>query len=150
MNHSTSATFAALLGLVFSASTFAATPEDAIKYRQGVFAAQKWNMITMGEVVKGEKPYDKSDFAKRAENLVTLSKMFLEGFTYEGSDKGESKAKPEIWATMEKFKGGAEKLSAETAKLAQAAQGGDLNTIKTQFGDVQKACKGCHDNFRNK
>ncbi len=150
MNPLISTTLAALLGLAFSAASLAATPEDAIKYRRGIFAAQQWNMVTMGEVVKGKKPYDKSDFLKRAENLAALSKMFIEGFTVEGAEKGESDAKPEIWFEMNKFKGAADKLGAETAKLVQAAQSGDLGAIKTQFGDVQKVCKGCHENFRNK
>ena len=81
MNHRTTTTLIALLGLAFSAATLATTPEEAIKYRQGILTAQKWNMSTMGEMVKGLKPYDKEDFAKRAANLALLSKMLLEGFT---------------------------------------------------------------------
>lgn len=142
--------FAAGLGLAFSAGIFAATPEDAIKHRQGIFAAQKWNMVNMGDMVKGERPYDKTDFARRAENLAALSKMFIEGFVAEGADKGESHAKPEVWTMPEKFKARADKLGNETAKLAQTAQGGDWDSIKMQFAEVQKNCKGCHDNFRNK
>lgn len=149
-NHVVSATLVTLLGLTFSAATFAAKPEDAIKYRQAVMAAQGWNMNAMGAMVKGDKPYDKAAFAKRAENLAALNKMVYEGFTIEGSDKGDTKAKPEIWTMMEKFKGGTEKVSAESAKLVQAAQGDDFNAIKAQFGEVGKTCKGCHDNFRSK
>ena len=86
--------------MLFSAATFAVKPEDAIKYRQGVMAAQGWNFGAMGAMVKGEKPYDKAEFARRAENLAALSKMSLEGFTIEGSDKGKSKAKPEFKVFM--------------------------------------------------
>ena len=139
-----------LLGLTFSAATFAASPEEAIKYRQAVMTAQGWNMNAMGAMVKGDKPYDKAEFAKRAENLAALNKMIYEGFTIQNSDIGETKAKPEIWTMMEKFKGGIEKVSAESAKLVKAAQGNDFNAIKAQFGEVGKVCKGCHDNFRDK
>lgn len=149
-NHIVSATVVTLCGLTFSAATFAAKPEDAIKYRQGVMAAQGWNMNAMGAMVKGDKPYDKAEFAKRAENLAALNKMAYEGFTVDGSDKGETKAKAEIWSMMEKFKDGTEKVSAESEKLVKAAQGGDFNAIKAQFGEVGKTCKGCHDNFRSK
>lgn len=145
-----SATLTALIGLTFSASSFAAKPEDAVKYRQGVMAAQGWNMNAMGAMVKGEKPYDKAEFLKRAENLAALNKMALEGFTVEGADKADSKTKADAWTSMDKFKGGVDKVNAESAKLVQAAQGGDLNAIKAQFGEVGKTCKGCHDNFRNK
>lgn len=150
MNYRASTTLIALLGFAFSAATLAATPEEAIKYRQSILTAQKWNMVTMGDMVKGVKPYDKEDFAKRAANLAVLSKMLLEGFTAEGADKGESESRAEIWIMPDKFKAAAEKLNAESTKLAQAAQGGDLKVIKTQFGEVQKTCKGCHENFRNK
>ena len=107
-------------------------------------------MNAMGAMVKGEKPYDKAEFLKRAENLAALNKMALEGFTHEGADKAESKAKPEVWTSMDKFKGGVDKVNAESGKLVVAAQGGDLAAIKTQFGEVGKVCKNCHENFKNK
>jgi cytochrome c556 len=138
------------LALAMSMTALAAKPEDAIKYRRGVMAAQAWNVGPMAAMVKGEKPYDKAEFAQRATNLAALSKMAMEGFTVEGSDKGDTKAKPEVFAEMDKFKGGIEKLNTETAKLAQVAAAGDLGAIKAQFGEVGKTCKGCHDNFRAK
>ena len=150
MNRFAFTSLVAFMGLTFSASSLAAKPEDAIKYRQGVMTAQGWNFGAMGAMIKGEKPYDKAEFAKRAENLAALSKMALEGFTIEGSDKGKTKAKPEIWQKMDKFKGGTEKLATETAKLSQVAQGGDMSAIKAQFSETAKVCKGCHDNFRKK
>ena len=150
MNRFTFTTLVTLLGLTFSTVAVADKAEDAIKYRQGIMAAQAWNVGAMGAMVKGEKPYDKAEFAKRAENLAALSKMTLEGFTIQGSDKGKTKAKPELWSQMEKFTGGADKLAAEAAKLSQVAQGGDLEAIKPQFGETAKVCKGCHDNFREK
>lgn len=138
------------LGLMISSATFAAKSEDAIEYRQGVMAAQGWNFSAMGAMVKGERPYDKAEFLKRAENLAALSKMSLEGFTVEGSETGKTKAKPEVFLDMEKFKGGTEKLATESNKLVTVAQGGDMGAIKAQFNEVAKVCKGCHDNFRKK
>lgn len=150
MKRFTSAAVISLLGLAVSTASFAVKPEDAIKYRRGIMTAQGWNFGAMGAMVKGEVPYDKAEFLKRAENLAALSKMSLEGFTVEGSDKGETKAKPEVWTEMEKFKGGTMKLATESGKLVAAAQGDDMGAIKAQFNDVAKVCKGCHDNFRSK
>lgn len=138
------------VALSTSMTALGAKPEDGIKYRRGVMAAQGWNNGIMAAMVKGERPYDKAEFAQRAANLAALSKMALEGFTVEGSDKGDTKAKPEAFAEMDKFKSGVEKLNTETAKLAQVAASGDLNAIKPQFGEVAKVCKGCHDNYRAK
>lgn len=139
---------AGFVALAVSMGAMAAKPEDAIKYRRGVMAAQGWNMGNLAAMVKGEKPFDKAEFAQRAANLAALSKMAPEGFTVAGSDQGDTKAKPEAFAEVDKFKGGTDKLAAETAKLAQVAAGGDLAAIKPQFGEVAKLCKGCHDNFR--
>ena len=138
------------LAFTVSITALAAKPEDAIKYRRGVMAAQGWNTGAMGAMVKGEKPYDKAEFAQRAANLAALSKMALEGFLVEGTDKGDTKTKPEAFAEMDKFKGGVEKLNTESAKLAQVAAAGDLGVIKAQFGEVAKVCKACHDNYRAK
>lgn len=138
------------LALAVSMAAVAAKPEDAIKYRRGVMAAQGWNLGAMGAMVKGEKPYDKVEFAQRAANLAALTHMTLEGFTVEGSDKGDTKAKPEAFAEMDKFKGGTEKLATEAGKLAKVAADGDFAAIKAQFGETAKVCKGCHDNYRAK
>ena len=138
------------IGLVWSASALAASPEEAIKFRQGVFTAQQWNMQIMSRMVKGDVDYDKAEFSKRAQNLAELSKMFYEGFLVKDSDIGDTKAKPEIWTSMDKFKAGSDKLVSEAAKLVAVSQGNDIKAIKTQFGDTQKVCGGCHDNFRNK
>lgn len=137
---------ASLLGAALMAH--AAKPEDGIKYRRGVMAAQGWNLGNLAAMVKGEKPYDKAEFAQRAANLAALSKMAHEGFTVEGSDSGDTKAKPEAFAEADKFKAGMDKLGTETAKLAQVAGSGDMGMIKPQFGEVAKVCKGCHDTYR--
>jgi cytochrome c556 len=137
-----------MLALAVSVAALAAKPEDAIKYRRGVMAAQGWNLGNLAAMVKGEKPFDKAEFAQRASNLAALSKMAPEGFSVPGSEHGDTKAKPEAFTDKDKFKGGMDKLATETAKLAQVAEGGDLAAIKPQFGEVAKVCKGCHDNFR--
>ena len=66
-----------------------------------------------------------------------------------GTDKGaETRAKPEIWAEMDKFNAAAKKMQDEMAKLNAAAKSGSLDAIKVAAGDVGKACKACHDDYR--
>ncbi len=124
-------------------------PEDAIKYRKAVYTVIGWNFTPMAAMVKGEKPYNKEAFARHAAIVEQLSKLPMEGFT-PGSDKGDTKTKPETWAKMDDFKVRMEKMQAETSKLANLAKGGDWNAIKTQFGVTGSACKDCHDDYRNK
>ena len=65
-----------------------------------------------------------------------------------GTDKGETRALPEIWTEQAKFKEGAEKLQAETAKLSAADNTGNLDAVKAAFGAVGQSCKACHDAYR--
>jgi len=139
-----------VMALIWSTTTLAASPEEAIKFRQSIFTAQQWNMQIMSRMVKGDVAYDKAEFSKRAQNLAELSSMFYEGFLIKDSDIGDTKAKPEIWTSMDKFKAGSDKLASEAAKLVSVSQGSDFKAIKAQFGDTQKSCGACHDNYRSK
>ena len=135
--------------LLCSSAFAQAKPEDAIKYRRGVYAVIGWNFGPMAAMAKGDRPYDAADFARRAEIVAYMSKLPLEGFV-EGSETGDTKAKPEIWLEMDDFKAKLEKMQAEAAKLAEVAKKGDLAAAKAQLGETGKACKACHDKYRNK
>lgn len=140
----------AVCGVMFAGPVFAqAKPEDAIKFRRGVMAVIGWNFGPMAAMAKGDRPYDAAAFARNAEIVAFMSKLPLEGFV-PGSDTGETKAKPEIWLDMDDFKAKLEKMQAEVAKLADVAKAGDLSTSKAQLGETGKACKACHDKYRNK
>jgi len=139
------------LVVCFSAGAFAQqSPEEtAIKYRQGVMRVMSCNLMPMGAMVKGVKPFDKAIFARNAARMEAVSTMPAEGFIPD-SDLGETKAKIDIWNKPDKFKGAMEKMQKEVAKLAQVSKAGDEAAMKTQFGEVGKACKGCHDDFQKK
>ena len=124
-------------------------PEDAIKYRKSVYAVMGWNFGPLAAMAKGDKPYDKDEAIRRSANIAFVSRLPLEGFI-PGSDLGETKAKPEIWDNLDDFKSKLEKMQGETAKLADVAKLGDFNALKAQIGETGKACKACHDKYRNK
>jgi cytochrome c556 len=143
-----------LLGIASTCASLAlaqgAQVDRAIKYRQGIMTAQAWNAGIMGAMVKGERPYDKDEFLRRAMNLDQLVKWPWEGYV-PGSDQSPStRAKPEIWKEQAKFTQYGDRLQVEAAKLVAAAKTGDLNQIKPVFGEVGKLCSDCHDDFRKK
>ena len=139
-----------VVALSATSSVFAqAKPEDAIKYRKSVYAIMGWNFGPLAAMAKGDKPYDKDEAIRRAANIAFASRLPLEGFI-PGSESGDTKAKPEIWQNMDDFKAKLEKMQQETAKLAEVAKAGDFNALKAQLGETGKACKACHDNYRNK
>ena len=60
-----------------------------------------------------------------------------------------TRAKPEIWDQMDKFKAIPATLKSEEQKLLTAVQGGDKAAAKTAFGDAGKnGCGACHGTFR--
>ena len=80
-------------------------------------------------------------------SVAELAKLPWTAFA-EGTDKGETRAKPEIWKEAGKFKEASDKFQAETLKLQAAAKTGNLDTLKTAFGATGASCKACHDTFR--
>lgn len=136
--------------LAMSALTaMAQKPEDAIKYRQGVFRVIGWNFGSMAAMAKGKKPYNAEEFARNAEIVAFMSKLPLEGFT-PGSEEGDTRAKPDIWLDMEDFKAKLHKMQQEVAALAKVAKTGNFDASKEQLGEAGQACKACHDKYREK
>jgi cytochrome c556 len=65
-----------------------------------------------------------------------------------GPEAGKTRALAEIWARPEDFKAAQKVFSDAAPKLLAAATASDLNAVKSTYGDLGKACKNCHDNFR--
>lgn len=120
--------------------------ESVITYRQNVMKSQAGHFGAIGEVVKGQIPYQKH-VAVHAAALHGTSKMILEMFP-EGSGTGETRAKPEIWRQWSEFEQAARHLEQESARLVEIAQSGDIKQITPQFLAVGETCKGCHTPFR--
>ncbi len=141
-----------LLGLagVFSLSAQAQMkPEDAIKNRQAAMKLVGYNFSSIGAMVNDKKPYNKDEAIRNASRVDALSSQAFEFFGA-GTDKGDTKSRPEVWKDGAKFKAAGDKFQAEAAKLAQVAKTGDMAALKTQFGATAGTCKACHDDFREK
>jgi cytochrome c556 len=98
-------------------------------------------------MANGRVPFDAKAVADNAEIATIMSKLPYAGFV-EGSDKGETRAKPEIWTEMDKFRAAAAKMQDEMAKLNVVAKAGNIDAIKAQVAETGKACKACHDVYR--
>ena len=129
------------------ASAQFAKPEDAIKYRKSALFVMAQHFGRVGAMVQGKVPFDAKMAADNIAIAEQMSHLPWAAFT-EGSDLGDTKAKPEIWSDNAKFKAAADKMQGEMAKLAAAGKTGNLDAIKAAFGPVGASCKACHDNFR--
>ncbi|MFE1573979.1 c-type cytochrome [Comamonas odontotermitis] len=138
---------AALSGFSTGASAQFAKAEDAIKYRQSALFVMAQHFGRVGAMANGKVPFDAKAAEQNADIVAQMAKLPWAGFdaAHEGG-----KAKPEIWKEQAKFKDLADKMQAETVKLAVAAKTGDLDKLKAAFGPAAASCKACHDDFRNR
>jgi cytochrome c556 len=140
-----------ILAVVFFGQAHAqfAKPEDAVKYRKSALFMMGQHFGRLAGMAQGRVPFDSKTAQENAVIVETLSQLPWVAFV-EGTDKGETKALPDIWKENAKFKELAEKLQAETLKLATAAKTGKQEDLKQAVGGVGAACKSCHDSFRAK
>ncbi len=125
-----------------------AKPEDAIKYLQSALFVMQQNFARVATKAAGRVPFDAKIAAESAEVAAYMAKLPWTAFG-DGTDKGSTKAKAEIWSDRAKFNDYAEKMQGEMNKLNAAAKTGNLDSIKAAVGAVGGSCKTCHDAFRS-
>jgi len=141
---------AVLCGTLFSLPAAAHFDEEQMpqSYRQSYFALLAANFGPMVATVKGEVPWDQARMQNWADDLAALSTLdVMRGFV-DGSDKGKTRAKPEIWEDKEDFKADLDELREALQALQQATTGGDRQVIAEKVGAAGEACKSCHDEFK--
>ena len=127
-----------------------ANPKDAIKYRKSVMFLILQHFKPMGEVVKGKAPYDKNAFSANADAVAKLAALPYEAALVPGSDKGDTTMTSAALEKPDRFKKALASFKSETSMLASAANTGDIDKTKAQFGKVAQNCSACHKQFRKK
>lgn len=135
------------LGAALPAAAQFAKPEDAIKYRKSGMFVMATHFGRVAAMANGRVPFDAKVAADNAEVASMISKVVYAGFV-DGTDKGDTRAKPELWKEMDKFRANATKLQDELNKLNAAAKSGNLDGLKAAAGEAGKVCKSCHDDYR--
>ena len=127
------------------------TPESLVKYRQAVMKAIGGNTGAIASVVKGETSYG-PHVVHHARSIKEMSGLVADIFPPESNYDNYKKtnALPEVWSQPAKFKQAVEAFQAAAVKLAEVAEGGDMQAIGAQFGELGKSCGGCHKPFRYK
>ena len=94
-------------------------------YRQSYFALLGANFGPMGAMVKGEMPWNQEQLQGFADDFNAVASLnLLRGFP-EGSDKGTTRAKPEIWENRDDFAQKLSDMQAAAKDLGVAVKGGD-------------------------
>jgi cytochrome c556 len=140
------------LGLVtaLTASPAAAqfrNADAAIKYRQSAMYLQNNHMARLFAMANGQVPFDAKIASEQIEIVSMLNRLQFAAFI-DGSDKGNTRAKPEIWTEKDKFAAAITKSQEDVLKLAAAGKTGNLEQIKAAAGAVGQSCKACHDAYQ--
>ena len=126
------------------------SPDDAVEYRQGALAVMGNHFGRIGAMVSGKVPFDAKAAQANADLVLTLSHLPWPAFV-DGSDKGDTNAKPEVWSQPDKFKAASAKFQDAAVKLAAAAAKATRpEDLKAAFSATAETCKSCHDDFRKK
>lgn len=146
-----------LLCLAVSTPLFAAGKQDpklkAIEARQAEMTLRSFNAGPLFAMAKGKMPYDAKMAATLAGNLKTLLSVNMGGAWMQGTSTKEyakkTEALPKIWETWPKIADYGKdygKAVNELAAVAGDGQGALADKVKA----LGKACKACHDEFREK
>lgn len=124
-----------------------AKPEDAVRYRKSAMFIMQQNLGRVAAMSAGRVAFDAKVAADSAVVAEFMSRLPWPAFGA-GTDKGETRAKPEIWAEPVKFSEYAQNMRTEMSKLAVAAKAADLDSLKAAVNATGAACKTCHDAYR--
>lgn len=123
-------------------------PESQQKQRKAAYTIINNNFGSLHAMANGKKPFDKDEAVRNADLVAALSD-YPRKFFGEGTDKGETRAKPEIWQKRADFDAKMDQFITEAKKLPQAART-DPAALKKAVADVERACDACHDDYRAK
>lgn len=123
--------------------------EQAIKHRRAAFALMGTYFSRLLQTVEGDRPFNAKAVAADAKIVEILSQLPWEGFA-PGTEKGDTKAKEDIWLEEDKFKLLAKNFQEQATNLSRVGQTADLATLKVAFEKTRNTCNACHKEFRQK
>ncbi|UWQ20307.1 cytochrome c [Jannaschia sp. W003] len=147
---------AATLALGFAAPAFAESHEEkvpqAVEARQGVMQVQGMSLGVVGNMARGNAPYDAAAAQAAADDLLAVSNLTIQSLWPEGTSNEEvpsSDALPAIWTDWEGFETAYGQLQQAAANLAEVAGDGP-EALGEAVGMLGRTCGGCHDDYRLK
>jgi cytochrome c556 len=108
----------------------------------------------LNRMVRGQAPYDQAKVDAAFNQLVTSAKTFTTlypdnakpGAKTSASPEDKYSASPKVWENKADF----EAKNADLVKVVTSVRGNvkNLDSLKSAFADVSKACDACHETYR--
>ncbi|MEX2451044.1 MAG: cytochrome c [Rhodospirillales bacterium] len=142
--------FAVSLAVVVITAAHAAMadPGNEIAYRRATERALGGHMSALGTILSGRIRKGNADIIIHAQAIGNIGKLFHTLFP-KGTDKGKTRAKPDIWTKPAEFQKALIDFKQASAALAGVAGKGNPNTTKAAYKAVVKTCGSCHKQFRH-
>ena len=121
--------------------------DDAVKYRKSVMFVMQQHFSRVLSMAAGKTPFDANAAAESIAVVGFMAKLPWEAFA-EGTEKGATRARPEIWTEPARFKEYAALTQAELGKLAIAIRTDSTEDIRSAVRAAAMTCQTCHDAFR--
>ena len=123
---------------------------QALTLRQGLFRTLGFVMVPLGLMQRGA-PVDMGVVRSSATRLQTLSSLIPEVFRQDTRTFAvKTRAEDGIWTNFPDFQAKADDLALAADALAAAAATDDNVAARRAIGDIEGACSGCHDVYRDK
>lgn len=126
------------------------TGDDRVDYRQGAYRIMGWQMGILGDMARGEKPFDHKRAQEAARNLQWAERLTATTYSPETKGAKKTRLRQKAWNEMETFADRGRSLKAQIDLLLMALEAGDEAKTKEYTGSVGKACKACHDDYVEK
>jgi cytochrome c556 len=125
--------------------------KSAIKARQAEMQLRSFNAGPLFAMAKGDMPYDAEMANKLAANLKLMldldnGRAWIKGTSNEDYPD-DTTALPDIWETWPEIADYGKEYGKAVNELAAAA-GNGREALAEQVKGLGKACKNCHDDFR--
>ncbi len=147
----------AALGILALSVTAAAQAqmkaEDMVKFRQSGYSFMSWNMGKIkAAAVDGSVEYNQAQMAAAANAIAAIANSGMGALyspdTLDVSGWKPTRLKANFFEEQDKVREIAVNFVQQANMLAEVAANGDRQALAAQFGEVGKACKACHDNYR--
>jgi len=121
-----------------------AASADVIGERKANF---RKNVVSLKAINKAIPEGDYAAIAAAASVVANWSRD-MTAFFPEGSDEGDTKARPEIWTEWEKFVSLAKNAEDSAQALADLAKAGNTDALPGALSTLGASCKSCHNSFK--
>lgn len=140
----------AALGTAPMAVSHLVKEEPMQSYRQSYFTLLAMNFGPIAAMMKGDMPWDEERLKTYGETFAAIAGTDVTRAFPVGSDKGTTRAKPEIWEDKADFGDKFADLQAAALVLQAATASGDKAALGQALKQTGGACKACHDEYKNK